>query len=208
MAEFQQALTALLKSQGDLQRVVQELSRHVAGDPNATRPPGVVLTKLCPTDDVEAYLEQFERTAARERWPVADWGSIIAPFLTGESLQVCTDLALADARDYSKLKAAILASRGHSIPARAQRFHNWSFQANQPPRPQVAALLRLVNAWLTGGGAPPYNERVVIDKCIRALPPDAKKYASQTCPQSVEALIALLENWQVYRELVKDNGKK
>ena len=200
MDQLTQALAALLRSHTDLQRVVQDLAGR---DRNNTRAPGDVLTKLTDTDNVEAYLELFERTADRERWPMAEWGSILAPFLTGEAQQVCSDIPIADARDYGRLKEAILASRGHSLPARAQRFHSWSFHAEQPPRPQIAALMRHVNGWLGGGGDPPYQERIVIDKCIRALPPDARQYASQVSPASVGELTALLENWQVYKETMK-----
>ena len=203
MEQLSQAIAALVRSQTDLQTVVQQLTQAANRERNATRDPGAVLTKLTDTDDVESYLELFERTAARERWPVADWGSVLAPFLTGEAQQVCSDLSLADARDYTKLKAAILAIRGHSLPARAQRFHSWSYVTSQPPRPQVAALQRLINGWLVGGGDPPYPERIAIDKCIRSLPPDARQYASQVSPTSVEALIALLENWQVLNEMIE-----
>ena len=112
-------------------------------------------------------------------------------------------MSLADARDYHKLKNAILASQGLSLPARAQRFHAWSMQPNQPPRPQLAALLRVTNAWLTSPGDPPLVERIVIDKCIRSLPPDARRYAAQVSPTSVDALIALLENHQVSNEMLR-----
>ncbi|XP_072772650.1 uncharacterized protein [Nerophis lumbriciformis] len=176
-----EALSALLKSQAELQ----------------------VLTKLSGEDDVEAYLELFERTAARKKWPVAEWGSILAPFLTGEAQRVCSDLALADAQDFKKLKKAILDSQRCSLPARAQQYHNWTFQPTQPPRQQVAALLRLTHRWLTTEGNPPSVDRLVIDRCIRALPPDARKYAAQVSPLTVEQLVALLENYQVSMERLR-----
>ena len=199
------ALDALLKSQTDLQRAVQELVKKIAEDKNVaeTRAPSEVLTKLSPDDDVEAYLNLFERTAARERWPLADWGSILASFLTGDAQRVCHDLALADARDFNKLKGAILASQGLSLPARAQRFHGWGIQVSLPPRPQLAALTRMTHSWLTSPGDTPLVERIVIDKCIRSLPPDARKYASQVSPTTVDALVALLENHQVSSEMLR-----
>ena len=69
-----QALEALVKSQTELQRAVQELVRKFAEERTQpeSRAPSEVLTKLSPNDDVEAYLNLFERTAARERWPVLD----------------------------------------------------------------------------------------------------------------------------------------
>ncbi len=43
--------------------------------PPKGRDPGRVLTKQTPKDDVEAYLEVFERTAIREKWPEDEWGT-------------------------------------------------------------------------------------------------------------------------------------
>ena len=146
------AITTLLKSQAELQNAVKELLKKIDKDDNDTRPPGVVLTKQSTDDDIEAYLELFERTAIRERWPAADWAGIVAPFLTGEAQRACRDLAAADARDYTKLKAAILASHGYSLPARAQRFHSWAYHVTQPARAQVAELRRLTQSWLHTGG--------------------------------------------------------
>ena len=67
------------------------------------------LTKLGPEDDVEAYLEVFERTARRERWPEDQWAHIVAPFLTGPAQQASQDLTPEQASQYQTLKQAVLA---------------------------------------------------------------------------------------------------
>lgn len=61
----------------------------------------------------------------------------------------------------------------------------------------------MVRSWLEEGDGPPSVERVVIDRCVRGLPADAKKYVAQQGPQNIEALIALLENHQVTVSLLK-----
>ena len=51
-----------------LREAVLRLTQHaVHNSPSAS--PTSRLTKLGPEDDVEAYLEVFERTARRESWP-------------------------------------------------------------------------------------------------------------------------------------------
>ncbi len=64
----------------------------------------------------------------------------------------------------------------------------------------------MVRSWLEEGDGPPSVERVVIDRCVRGLPADAKKYVAQQGPQNIEALIALLENHQVTVSLLKPDG--
>ena len=197
------AISALLQSSAELQAAVRVLVRQQERGHDISRPPGAVLTKLNTDDDVIAYLELFERIAARERWPVADWGTILAGFLTGEAQQVCCELTLADARDYQTLKMAILATQGNSLPARAQKVHDWRFNPTQPVRPQISALVRHTHRWLLGDGEVPVVDKVVIDKCIRALPPKAREYASNVSPSSLQRLTELVENYYVTQEMLK-----
>ena len=212
--EHAQAIAALLRSQAELQRsqaelqdVMQEFVKKMNLDAATPRAPGEILAQLATEEDIEAYLEVFERAAGRERWAPEDWGSILGPFLTGEALKACMEMNADDARDYTKLKAAILARQGQSLPARAQRFHNWTYQPTQPARPQVAALRRLGRSWLMSPGGPDCVDRLVIDKCIRAVPPDARKYTAQVRPSSVDELIDLLENHQVCLDMLKGTSK-
>ncbi len=147
----------------------------------------------------------FERTAIREKWPEDDWGTLLAPFLTGEAQRACQDLSAKDAADYAKSKRAILSHYGYSPPVHAQRFHAWIFDPTQPVRPQIATLTRLTKAWLTTGDGPTVVERIVLDRCIRSLTAEAKRYAAQTSPADVETLTALLENHQVTVAVMKVN---
>lgn len=165
--------------------------------------PASRLTKQTPEDDVEAYLEVFERVAEREAWPGDQWANIIAPFLTGSAQRAYQDLRDRDAADYPTLKAAILAQYGHNLAARAQRFHSWEFNPGGPVRTQVTQLVRLTRSWLMTGEGPTALDRIVMDRCIRALPTEAKKWAAQNQPDSVDALVQLLENHQVAQEMME-----
>ena len=200
------AIDALLQSHTELQAAVRALLRQQERGNDFHRPPGAVLSKLGPHDDVTAYLELFERIAARERWPVADWGSILSGFLTGEAQQVCSELPLAEGRDYRALKAAILDAQGNSLPARAQKVNDWRFDPAQPARAQINALNRHVNRWLLGDGEVPLVERVVIDRCIRGLPPKAREYASNVSPGNLRRLVELVENYYVTQNMLKSTS--
>ncbi|XP_061092802.1 uncharacterized protein LOC133125102 [Conger conger] len=197
-------INELARSQRALQEAVVELCRLSPRD-RSRRTPRDVLMKMTGDDDVEAYLHVFERAAQREEWPQADWAAILAPFLTGEAQQAYRDMAQADAIDYLKLRKAILARYGFSLPARAQRYHDWSYDASQPARSQIAALTRLTKSWLAEEDGPPLLERVVLDRCTRALPKEAKRFVAQMGPTSVELLVGLLENHQVTQKMLQSD---
>ena len=91
-----------------LREAVIRLSQQAAQG-SSTSAPTSRLTKLGKDDDVEAYLEVFERTAQRERWPSDQWNHILAPLLTASAQQASQDLTPEQASQYPDLKQAILA---------------------------------------------------------------------------------------------------
>lgn len=116
-----QAQTKQAEGMATLQAMVAQLgaqrARALPGGTPASR-----LTKQTPEDDVAAYLDVFERVAAREGWPEAQWAPIIGPFLSGNAQRAYQDLDDVSAADYRTVKDAILQINGHNLAARAQRF--------------------------------------------------------------------------------------
>lgn len=169
---MEEALTAILQAQTTLNAAVTELCRRTEAH---GRRPQDYLTKMTREDDVETYLDLFEKTAQRERWPRADWANLLLPLLTGEAQKACRDLTVHEATSYEVVKRSILAQYGLSLPAKAQRVHSWEYRPSLPARAQVTTLTRMVRSWLDEGEGPSAVERVVIDRCTRGLPTDTKK---------------------------------
>lgn len=113
---MEQAVTAFLMNLVELQKAVQKLCGKLAQEAAAPWAPGEVLTKLTPEGYVEAYLEVFERTTIREKWPAEYW----RPRGCVKTFSGCPRLA-------------ILTRHGFSLLVRAQRYHTWTFCSNLPP---------------------------------------------------------------------------
>ena len=53
----------------------------------------------------------------------------------------------------------------------------------------MVGLGRLTRSWLMTGEGPAALDRIIMDRCIRALPPEAKRWAAQNHPETVDELI-------------------
>lgn len=66
-------------------------------------------------DDVDAYLEHFERVAVLSDWPRKEWALRLLPLLKGQARDCVRSLTTEDAMDYDAIKKAIL-FRFHKTP--------------------------------------------------------------------------------------------
>ncbi|XP_063075477.1 uncharacterized protein LOC134465637 [Engraulis encrasicolus] len=166
---------------------------------------GDFLSKLGATDDIEAYLHAFEATATREAWPKAQWVGLLAPFLTGESLNAVQDLPPDKVSDYDTLRTEILSRNGITKFGMSQRFHSWTFQQDRAPRAQMHELARIARKWLEPekNTAAAVVETIVVDHYLRALPQDAKRFISQQGLTTADATVEAVEKHQATVEMLR-----
>ncbi|XP_053388947.1 uncharacterized protein LOC123538510 [Mercenaria mercenaria] len=59
-------------------------------------------------DDMDAYIERFERYAVSQGWEEETWAMSLSSLLTGKGLEVYTSMSPEEACDYTALKTAVL----------------------------------------------------------------------------------------------------
>uniref|UniRef100_H3A7G6 SCAN box domain-containing protein n=1 Tax=Latimeria chalumnae TaxID=7897 RepID=H3A7G6_LATCH len=198
-------LSQVAQSQAEIQELRQRLSQmRTAENPAWPIQASLVLQKVTPEDNVEAYLLTFERSAKWEGWPKEQWAGIVAPFLVGDAQKAYFNLELEAAANYTLLKAEILAQAGVTPMVQAQRFHSWTYCSGKA-RSQMFDLIHLAQWWLQPevNTAARIVELIVMDRYLRALPRAIWKWVGQGDPTNAQELIALIEKQIAAKELLK-----
>lgn len=131
-----------------------------------------------PKDDVEVYLETFERSAVAARWPREHWAAIVGSYLSREAQGAVKAMDSADATDYDKLKTAVLDRFKIDRDTYQYRFHSYSPLAGACPRAMVAALKDAAFRWLCPKmeGEQQQAEMVVVEQLLSILPPRTRHW--------------------------------
>ena len=95
-----------IKARAEIQSAVssQDGKENLAAVTNTPGLPGFVNGK----NNLDNYLLRFERYAIIAGWQRDTWAARLSPLLTGKALDVYSGLSSEDARDYAKLRKALL----------------------------------------------------------------------------------------------------
>ena len=97
----------------------------------AAKFPKPMLQKLTEKDDMESYLDMFERVAAQQEWPEETWATQLAGLLSGNALKCYSSLIPTCAKDYDVVKAAILKCYDVNAETYRQRFRTETRKATE-----------------------------------------------------------------------------
>ncbi|KAM9112892.1 uncharacterized protein ACDP82_019747 [Pangshura tecta] len=157
------------------------------------------LPELTPEDDIEVYLASFERVAEACHWPRREWVTRLLPFLTGKAQQAISSLNAREARDYGKVKAAIL--RGCNISTEMQRLHFRQFRYQEAKGPQeVCSRLReLSHRWLKPEirTKEQIMELLILEQFLTILPEEIQSWIWVRHPETCAQAVSLAEDFQL-----------
>ncbi|XP_052398583.1 uncharacterized protein LOC127946212 isoform X2 [Carassius gibelio] len=190
---------AMMRAQQEDRELVRSLldreARTGSASPSAP-PPHMPLPKMGPTDDPEAFLDLFERTAEACGWPVDSWPVRVIPLLSGEAQKAAQQLPVPNLLVYADLRRAILQRVGLSPEQHRQRFR--SLELAEAGRPFVLAqqLRDSCRKWLLAGDgdAESIINAVVLEQFISRLPKKSAQWVQCHRPASLDLAIQLAED--------------
>ncbi|XP_072164343.1 uncharacterized protein [Diadema setosum] len=112
-------------------------------------------------DQMDAYLNRFERYATTQRWPEEAWATNLSALLTGKALETYARLSDVEAQDYGVVKKALLnryslTSEGFRKKLRAAKPDN-----GETASQFVVRMRSYLDKWVELAGAKPQYEALV-----------------------------------------------
>ncbi len=170
------------------------------GRPAAQNTPKPKLPKFDEAhDDIDAFLERFERFATHQGWEKDSWAYSLSPLLTGKALGVYSSLPVDDSRDYDALKTAILRRYRLTEDGFRERFRNTRPEKQDTAKQFGAKLEHLFNRWIDLS-AIEKNFDGLFDLCLREqfiaqCDTELCVFLRERSPRTFEDMVTLAETY-------------
>ena len=184
----------------DMARQIEMLTRLV-GERDRTATPTVErdkvkLSKLCDSDDIEAYLKTFERMMVAYDIPRARWVFKLAPQLSGKAQKAYTALSAEEATDYAKVKEGILARYDINLETYRRRLQEATKKPDETFRQLATRILDLTNQWTRDCKMlAELRELIATEQVLRALPEGVRVWVHEQKPKTAAKAGQLAEDY-------------
>ena len=110
------------------------------------------------TDDIETYLEKFERIANAYKWDKSNWAIMLSSLLSGQALDVYGRLPISDATDYEKIKGALRKRYNLTEEGFRQKFRMSIPEESENPSEFATRIAIYLDKWMELADATDYDK--------------------------------------------------
>lgn len=152
----------------------------VAATRRAENDRDVSVPKLTEKDDIVSYLTMFERLMVAYEVKREKWVFKLAAHLVGKAQEAYAALSIEDARDYVKVKEAILRRFDITEESYRQRFRAAKKRTEESNRELVARLNDLAGKWMKSFETrEDLLDQVVLEQFLRTLPEEVRVFVRE-----------------------------
>ena len=99
-------------------------------------------------EDLDAYLQRFERFATTAKWEKIGWASKLSALLSGRALEVYSRLSEEAAQDYDRVKLALIKRYDLTEDGYRRKFRASKPEVDESPEQFIVRLDRYLLRWL------------------------------------------------------------
>ena len=156
----------------------ESLNRTIGGSRKAQAPKLPIF--VCGRDDLDAYLNRFERFAATQHWPEDEWAINLSALLTGRALEAFNNMSQDKANDYQALKSLLLLRYQLTEEGFRNQFYEGKARQGETAEEFMTRLFKYLTKWMSLGEIPNTYEElrdlVVREQFLRTIDKDIYMY--------------------------------
>ena len=163
-------------------------------------------------DDLDSYLQRFERFARSNNWDESTWSTSLSALLAGKALDVYSRLSETAAVDYKQLKEALLKRNELTENGFRKRFRGGKPEDGESPEQFVTRLNRYLTRWVKLSKTEKTYEAIcyllVREQFISSCPDDLAVHLRERNLPNLKELTEVAEQFLVAHEKAFSSSAK
>ena len=150
-------------------------------------------------DDLDAYLQRFERFPETAKWKKDGWASKLSALLSGRALEVYSRLSEEAAKDYDKVKIALMKRYDLTEDGYRRKFRASKPEIDESPDQFIVRLDRYLLRWLelsnTARTFDGLKDLIVREQFIDSCPKDLAIHLRERAPETLEQFAKIADQY-------------
>ncbi|XP_038074478.1 uncharacterized protein LOC119742537 [Patiria miniata] len=150
-------------------------------------------------DDLDAYIQRFERYATTQEWDEKDWAISLSALLKGKALDVYSRLAVHQSNDYKALKEALLKRFNLTAVGFRQKFRETKPEAGETAPQFMARLDNIFTRWVDMDKADKtydgIKDLVLREQFLNRCTEELRLFLNERKPRNVQEMSRLAEQY-------------
>ena len=154
-------------------------------------------------DDMDAYLQRFERYAKAQKWPIDEWAVHLSALLKGKALDVYSRIAPEEAMKFDVLKKALLIRFEMTEDGFRKRFRNCRPEVVETFAQFSTRLARYFERWLdlskTDKSYEGLLNLMLKDQFMQSCGKDLRLFLKERIPKTIQEVSILADQFREAR---------
>ena len=150
-------------------------------------------------DDLDAYLQRFERFAKTAKWKKDGWASKLSALLSGRALEVYSRLSEEVAKDYDKVKIALMKRYDLTEDGYRRKFRASKPEVDKSPEQFIVRLdrylLRCLELSDTAQTFDGLKDLIVKEQFLDSCPKDLAIHLCERAPETLAKIAKIADQY-------------
>ena len=150
-------------------------------------------------DDLDAYLQRFERFATVAKWDKTGWASKLSALLSGRALEVYSRISEEAAQDYDRVRLALMKRYDLTEDGYRRKFRASKPEVEESPDQFIVRLEMYLLRWLdlskTDRSFEELKDLIVKEQFIESCPKELAVHRRERAPETLAQMAKIADQY-------------